>query len=163
MVHERGFGLGFPVDTSFRVHRHYPTGSLHCRQYIPPLSDWLSTLSAAYAAIVWLALYTVGSIWRHCLIGSLHCPAYVAIVWLARYNFGSIWRHCMTDPLHCRQFFYDAVFMALWVSLAVVSEAWARLVDCHKVQQVKNMLILSSIHFTTPHCLISENLFLSIT
>ena len=47
---------------------------------MPPLFDWLATLSAAYAAIVWLARYTVGSIWRQCILAAkrlgFKMPAY---------------------------------------------------------------------------------------
>ena len=91
---------------------------LHCRQHTLLLSDWLATLSAVYITIVWLALYTVGSMCCHCLTDFLHCPqhtlslsdqlatlsaAYVAIVWLARYTVGSMCCHCLTVSLHCRQ------------------------------------------------------------
>ena len=57
-------------------------------QHILPLSDWLTTVSAVYSAIFWLARYTVGSKFCHFLSGSLHRRQHIQSfsAWLAEWD-----------------------------------------------------------------------------
>ena len=67
----------YAPHTSIRnafTNRHQPCCNMLQYFEVPAFTfSALETLLVAYAAIVWLARYTVGCICCHCLTGSLHC------------------------------------------------------------------------------------------
>ena len=98
------------------------------------LSDWLATLSAAYAVTVLLTRYTVGSImlslydWLSTL-----SAAYAVTVWLACYTVCSTMLP-LTDQLHCRQH-DDTGWLAHFVVRAATSVAGARVLVFWRIQK----------------------------
>ena len=92
-----------------------------------PLFDWLATLSALYAAIVWLASYII------CMYHMLHG-------WLAILSVRQ-WQHMLplSGFLHGRQRNDNMVSVAHWVGLTAISVAWTRLAKLHGFQKFDDL------------------------